>query len=161
MSGLGRRIEHELTHREAQNQRQTVVGPEAADLRTAYVGGPLTAPGYSHLGQHQVPVALDGVSKHIGAPFGYGQDEDMYSGPDKFTHVPHIQRPVPLGGVDDYHMASDPRLSSAQSLKSKYEACAVTHVSYLLHRPLLTKRCVCSVSVTTGTAASITPTTGE
>eukprot|EP00656_Telonema_subtile_P058382 TRINITY_DN9874_c0_g1_i1.p1 TRINITY_DN9874_c0_g1~~TRINITY_DN9874_c0_g1_i1.p1 ORF type:complete len:215 (+),score=42.47 TRINITY_DN9874_c0_g1_i1:93-737(+) len=127
MSNLAARVQHELSRREAQNQRESVIGPEAAELRTAYVGGALSAPGYPHLAQHYGPVALNGLEKHIGAPFGYGQDEDMYNGPEQFTHVPQIQRPVPLGGVDDYHMCSDAVLGSRRTLKEKYEACTVNH----------------------------------
>merc|ERR1712166_1339215 len=107
--------------------RASVVGPEAADLRTAYVGGAFAQGGYPHLAQPHIPVGLDGVQKHISAPFGYGQDEDMYAGPTSFDHVPHIARPVPLGGVDDYHMASDPRLTRERTLKEKYEGCAINH----------------------------------
>ena len=129
MSSLAQRIEYELGCRASQNERASVVGPEAADLRTAYVGGAFAQGGYPHLAQPHIPVGLDGVQKHISAPFGYGQDEDMYAGPTSFDHVPHIARPVPLGGVDDYHMASDPRLSRDRTLKEKYEGCAINHVT--------------------------------
>jgi hypothetical protein len=88
-----------------------------------------------------------GPTTSIHAPFGYGQDEDKYEGPT-FPHVPTVVRPVtlapthplrlptsprpaqvPLGGVDQYHVASDPPISTKCTLKEKYEPCSVDHVS--------------------------------
>ena len=93
-----------------------------------------------------------GPTTTIAAPYGYGQDEDKYEGPT-FPHVPTVVRPVqtpcpvltaccetthcsaaavysqvPLGGVDQYHVASDLPLSTKCTLKEKYEPCTVDHV---------------------------------
>lgn len=107
----------------------SVVGPQAADLRTALVGNAFHQPGYVHDGSNPGMMGFvgpAGPTTSIHAPFGYGQDEDKYEGPT-FPHAPTVVRPVPLGGVDQYHVASDPPISTKCTLKEKYEPCSVDH----------------------------------
>merc|ERR1711871_175148 len=128
-SFLAARVQSELSGRAEENARVSVVGPQAADLRTALVGGMFHQPGYVHDGQNPNMagfVGPPGPTTTIAAPYGYGQEEDKYEGPT-FPHVPTIVRPVPLGGVDQYHVASDPPMSTKCTLKEKYEPCTVDH----------------------------------
>merc|ERR1719409_1870250 len=108
-SFLAARVQHELTRRSEENVRVSVVGPQAADVRTALVGGAFHQPGYVHDAMNP------GMAEYVGP-----------TGPT-FPHVPTVVRPVPLGGVDQYHVASDPPLSSKCTLKEKYEPCSVDH----------------------------------
>merc|ERR1712086_188749 len=128
-SYLASRVQHELCRRAEENARVSVVGPQAADLRTELVGNAFHQPSFVHDGANPGMMSFvgpAGPTTSLAAPFGYGQDEDKYEGPT-FPHVPTVVRPVPLGGVDQYHVASDPRLSSNCTLKEKYEPCSVDH----------------------------------
>jgi len=77
-------------------------------------------------------------------------------------------RQVPLGGIDQYHVASDLPLSTKCTLKEKYEPCAVDHVSTtplslclsLVSRRAPHSHCPClSARATTASATWTTPST--
>merc|ERR1712100_887823 len=119
-----------MMHRQAPPQSFLASRVQAADLRTAFVGGKFHQSGYIHdghpHGEMHAFIGPGGPTTTLAAPYGYGQDEDKYEGPT-FAHVPTVVRPVPLGGADQYHVASDLPLSTKCTLKEKYEPCSVDH----------------------------------